>query len=277
MMTQPALPFEELKRICLPYNRLEKWCHMPFFDITVTGCFVRVATEAGIRDPTQCVAEIVSVMETKNDQQFRSKRPNLVFKLRHAGKDQIVPLSYVSNKGFTISEFNQWKQSMMAAGMKVPTSQMIASKEKSVKKTLDRPFTQGEYYVMIIATGKLSLQDKPSAATSHGDADMRGRKFLVGGAASAASGRSAGTKWKRQDEHGQGPEEKRSRGEVTQPALSPASASSGRSAGTKWKRQDEQEPPEMIASKRKCIREALDNAFTQDEFDFFVAQKKKRF
>ncbi|CAB1447583.1 unnamed protein product [Pleuronectes platessa] len=140
---------------------------------------------------------------------------------------------------------------------------MIASKKKLVKIALDRPFTQVEYDVMVVAMSKLSLA---SAARSHGDADMVERKFLFGGAASAASGRSAGTKWKRQVEHGKGPEEKKARREVTQPAHPPASAASGRSAGTKCKRQDEQETSEMIASKRrKCIKEALDNAFTQDE------------
>ncbi|CAB1418403.1 unnamed protein product [Pleuronectes platessa] len=236
-VTQPAHPFDELKRICLPYNRLQKWCHMLFFATNVKGCFVRVATEASISDPPYCVAEIVSVMvETKNDHQFGSKRPNLVFKLRHAGQEKIVPLSSISNEGITISEFNQWKLSMMAAMMKVPTPQMIATKEKLIKIALDRHFTQGEYDVMVVAMSKLSLA---SAARSHGDTDMVERKFLFGGAASAASGRSA---------------------------------------VTKWKRQDEQETSEMIASKRrKCIKEALDNSFTQDEFDFFVAQKKKRF
>ncbi|CAB1432250.1 unnamed protein product [Pleuronectes platessa] len=274
-VTQPAHPFDELKRICLPFNRLQKWCHMPFFATNVKGCFVRVATEASISDPPYCVAEIVSVMvETKNEHQFGSKRPNLVFKLRLAGQEKIVPLSSISNEGITISEFNEWKLSMKAALMKVPTPQMIATKEKLVKIALDRHFTQGEYDVMVGAMSKLSLA---SAARSHRDADMVERKFLVGGAASA-SGRSAGTKWKRQVQHGEGPEEKRACGEMTQPALPPASAVSGRSAGTKCKRQDEQETSEMISSKRrKCIKEALDNAFTQDEFDFFVAQKKKRF
>ncbi|CAB1418402.1 unnamed protein product [Pleuronectes platessa] len=249
---------------------------MPFFATNVKGCFVRVATETSISDPPYCVAEIVSVMvETKNDHQFGSKRPNLVFKLRHAGQEKIVPLSSISNEGITISEFNQWKLSMMAAMMKVPTPQMIATKEKLVKIALDRHFTQGEYDVMVVAMSKFSLA---SAARSQGDADMVERKFLFGGAASAASGRSAVTKWKRQVEHGKGPEDKKARREVTQPALPPASAAPGRSAGTKCKRQDEQETSEMIASKRtKCIKEALDNAFTQDEFDFFVAQKKKRF
>ncbi|CAB1416651.1 unnamed protein product [Pleuronectes platessa] len=183
-MTQPAFPPEELKRICLSYNRLEKWCHMPFFATTVTGCFVRVVTGASISDPPHCVAEIVSVMETKNIYQFGSKRTNLVFKLRHASKDQIVTLRSVSNQEFTQSELMQWKLAMVAALKKVPTPEMIASKEKSIQEALDHTFTQGDFNFIVaqknrflaaplnVAKRKLQLLDEQSATRSHGDADM---------------------------------------------------------------------------------------------------------
>ncbi|CAB1425055.1 unnamed protein product [Pleuronectes platessa] len=231
--TQPAFPPEELKRICLSYNTLEKWCHMPFFATTVTGCFVRVLTEASISDPPHCVAEIVSVMESKNVYQFGSKRTNLVFNLRHAGKDQILTLTSASNQEFTIREFLQWKLEMIAAGIKVPTPERIASKEKSLKEALDHIFTEEDMDFidaqqsrfpaarLNVVKREVQLPDKQSAARSHGDGDMLKRKLLVAGAASAGSGRSAGIKCKRQVEHGKGPEEKKARGEGTQPALPP--------------------------------------------------------
>ncbi|CAB1444476.1 unnamed protein product [Pleuronectes platessa] len=232
-VTQPALPPEELRRICLSNNRLEKWCHMPFFATTVTGCFVRAVFDASLSDPLHCVAEIVSVIEMKNDYKFGSKRTNLVLNLRHAGEQQIVTLRSVSNQEFTKSEFKQWKRAMIAAGTKVPTLEMIASKEKSIKEALDHTFTQEELDFVVtqknrfraapLNDAKMMLQTvaKWSAVRSRGDADMLERKVLVASAASAGSGRSAGHKWKRQVEHGKGPEEKKARGEVTQPALRP--------------------------------------------------------
>ncbi|CAB1414958.1 unnamed protein product [Pleuronectes platessa] len=176
-MTQAAFPREDLKRICLSFKRLEKWCHMPFFATTVTGCFVRVVTGASISDPPHCVAEIVSVMETKNIYQFGSKRTNLVFKLRHASKDQIVTLRSVSNQEFTTSELMQWKLAMMAAGKKVPTPEIIASREKSIQEALDHTFTQGDFDFIVakknqfraaplnVAKRKLQLLDKQSELT----------------------------------------------------------------------------------------------------------------
>lgn len=40
--SQPVSLPEELNRIRLSRHKLERWCHMPFFAKTVTGCFVRI-------------------------------------------------------------------------------------------------------------------------------------------------------------------------------------------------------------------------------------------
>ncbi|CAB1417955.1 unnamed protein product [Pleuronectes platessa] len=230
-VTQPALAPEELKRICLSSKRLEKWCHMPFLATTVTGCFVRAVFDDSISDPPHCVAEIVSVIEMKNDYKFGSKRTNLVLNLRHAGEEQIVTLRSVSNQEFTESEFKKWKLAMIAAGAKFPTPERIASKEKTIKEALDHTFTQGELDFIVAKLkrfGTVHLKgtksiihqavDKRSAARRRGDAKKMESNLLVVSDGSAASGRSAGSKWKRQD---QGAGEKKARGEVNQPALAP--------------------------------------------------------
>ena len=183
-VTQPALPPEELKRICLSANRLKQWCHMPFFATTVTGCFVRVPTNASISNPHHCIAEIVSVMEIERIYQFGSKRTNMGVKLRHGGQDQIVTLKSASNQEFTISEFTEWKQAVMAAGAEVPTPEMIANKEKSIREALDHTFTEEEIDFIVaknsrfreapvnIAKRKIQLLAKQSAARSCGNATL---------------------------------------------------------------------------------------------------------
>lgn len=40
--SQPVSLPDELNRIRLSRHKLERWCHMPFFAKTVTGCFVRI-------------------------------------------------------------------------------------------------------------------------------------------------------------------------------------------------------------------------------------------
>ncbi|CAB1459041.1 unnamed protein product [Pleuronectes platessa] len=230
---QPALPPEELRRICLSNNMLEKWCNMPSFATTVTGFFVREDFDDSFGDRPHCVSEIVSVTEMRHYYEFGSKLTNLVLNLRHAGEDKTESLWAVSNQEFTESEFKQWEAEMIAAGMKVPTPEMIATKEKSIKEALDPTFTQGELDFIVdktnrfraaplnVAKRKITLLEYQSAARSRGDADMVERKFLIAITASAASWRSAGTKRKRQVEQEKGPEEKKACVEVNQPALPP--------------------------------------------------------
>ena len=40
--SQPVSLPDELNRVRLSRHKLERWCHMPFFSKTVTGCFVRI-------------------------------------------------------------------------------------------------------------------------------------------------------------------------------------------------------------------------------------------
>lgn len=40
--SQPVSLPDELNRVRLSRHKLERWCHMPFFAKTVTGCFVRI-------------------------------------------------------------------------------------------------------------------------------------------------------------------------------------------------------------------------------------------
>ncbi|XP_069376108.1 RNA polymerase-associated protein RTF1 homolog [Paralichthys olivaceus] len=134
---------EKLKTISLSRNRLEQWCHTPFFSTAVTGCFVRVAVnDSSSSNPSHCIAEIVSVVEMEQTYQLGSTQTNLVFKLRHAANEQTVTLGSASDEEFKVTEFMQWTQAMMTAGMQVPTPDKIAIKEQSIKQALNHSFTQ---------------------------------------------------------------------------------------------------------------------------------------
>ncbi|KAG7229180.1 hypothetical protein INR49_013123 [Caranx melampygus] len=110
--SQPVSLPDELNRIRLSRNKLERWCHMPFFAKTVTGCFVRI----GIGNS--------------------SSKPVYRTWWRHTG----FRLEFVSNQEFTESEFMKWKEAMMVAGMQVPTLDEITKKEQSIKEALNYKF-----------------------------------------------------------------------------------------------------------------------------------------
>ncbi|XP_023286147.1 RNA polymerase-associated protein RTF1 homolog [Seriola lalandi dorsalis] len=138
--SQPVSLPDELNRIRLSRNKLERWCHMPFFAKTVTGCFVRIGIGNSSSKPVYRVAEIVDVVETAKVYQLGSTRTNKGLQLRHGGDTRVFRLEFVSNQEFTESEFMKWKEAMMVAGMQVPTLDEITKKEQSIKEALNYKF-----------------------------------------------------------------------------------------------------------------------------------------
>uniref|UniRef100_A0A8D3BKU8 RNA polymerase-associated protein RTF1 homolog n=1 Tax=Scophthalmus maximus TaxID=52904 RepID=A0A8D3BKU8_SCOMX len=138
--SQPVSLPDELNRVRLSRNKLERWCHMPFFAKTVTGCFVRIGIGNSSSKPVYRVAEIMDVVETAKVYQLGPTRTNKGLQLRHGGDTRVFRLEFVSNQEFTESEFMKWKEAMMVAGMQVPTLDEITKKEQSIKEALNYKF-----------------------------------------------------------------------------------------------------------------------------------------
>ncbi|XP_064174673.1 RNA polymerase-associated protein RTF1 homolog isoform X1 [Anguilla rostrata] len=145
--SQPVSLPDELNRIRLSRHKLERWCHMPFFAKTVTGCFVRIGIGNSSSKPVYRVAEIVDVVETAKVYQLGSTRTNKGLQLRYAdpglrhGNDtRVFRLEFVSNQEFTDNEFMKWKEAMIMAGMQVPTLDEITKKEQAIKEAVNYKF-----------------------------------------------------------------------------------------------------------------------------------------
>uniref|UniRef100_A0A671QQV2 RNA polymerase-associated protein RTF1 homolog n=1 Tax=Sinocyclocheilus anshuiensis TaxID=1608454 RepID=A0A671QQV2_9TELE len=138
--SQPVSLPDELNRIRLSRHKLERWCHMPFFAKTVTGCFVRIGIGNSSSKPVYRVAEIIDVVETAKIYQLGSTRTNKGLQLRHGNDTRVFRLEFVSNQEFTESEFMKWKEAMISAGMQFPTLDEIGKKEQSIKEAVNYKF-----------------------------------------------------------------------------------------------------------------------------------------
>uniref|UniRef100_A0A7M4G358 RNA polymerase-associated protein RTF1 homolog n=1 Tax=Crocodylus porosus TaxID=8502 RepID=A0A7M4G358_CROPO len=138
--SQPVSLPEELNRVRLSRHKLERWCHMPFFAKTVTGCFVRIGIGNHNSKPVYRVAEITGVVETAKVYQLGGTRTNKGLQLRHGNDQRVFRLEFVSNQEFTESEFMKWKEAMFSAGMQLPTLDEINKKEVSIKEALNYKF-----------------------------------------------------------------------------------------------------------------------------------------
>ncbi|XP_013917583.1 PREDICTED: RNA polymerase-associated protein RTF1 homolog [Thamnophis sirtalis] len=138
--SQPVSLPEELNRVRLSRHKLERWCHMPFFAKTVTGCFVRIGIGNHNSKPVYRVAEITGVVETAKVYQLGGTRTNKGLQLRHGNDQRVFRLEFVSNQEFTENEFMKWKEAMFSAGMQLPTLDEINKKEVSIKEALNYKF-----------------------------------------------------------------------------------------------------------------------------------------
>uniref|UniRef100_A0A672JJ94 Plus3 domain-containing protein n=1 Tax=Salarias fasciatus TaxID=181472 RepID=A0A672JJ94_SALFA len=124
--SQPVSLPDELNRIRLSRHKLERWCHMPFFAKTVTGCFVRIGIGNSSSKP------VYRVSFAQNGKGLPSLLPG--------HKPAVIRLEFVSNQEFTESEFMKWKEAMIVAGMQVPTLDEITKKEQSIKEAVNYKF-----------------------------------------------------------------------------------------------------------------------------------------
>lgn len=182
--SQPVSLPDELNRVRLSRHKLERWCHMPFFAKTVTGCFVRIGIGNSSSKPVYRVAEIVDVVETAKVYQLGTTRTNKGLQLRHGGDTRVFRLEFVSNQEFTDNEFMKWKEAMMVAGMQVPNLDEITKKEQSIKEAMNYKFNDKDIEDIVkekdrfrkappnYAMKKTSLLKDKAMAEDMGDGDQ---------------------------------------------------------------------------------------------------------
>ncbi|CAB1335662.1 unnamed protein product [Coregonus sp. 'balchen'] len=104
--SQPVSLPDELNRVRLSRHKLERWCHMPFFQKTVSGCFVRIGIGNSSSKPVYRVAEIVDVVE-------KLKSPVGNDPDQQKDFSYVFRLEFVSNQEFTENEFMKWKEAIV--------------------------------------------------------------------------------------------------------------------------------------------------------------------
>ncbi|XP_078473145.1 RNA polymerase-associated protein RTF1 homolog isoform X1 [Lampetra fluviatilis] len=131
---------DELNQIRLSRHKMERWCHMPFFERTAIGCFVRIGIGNNNAKPVYRVAEVTGMMETGKIYQLGTTRTNKGLRLRHGNQERVFRLEFVSNQDITDNEFQKWKEAMMLGGLQLPTLDEINKKRQDIKVAHDYKF-----------------------------------------------------------------------------------------------------------------------------------------
>ncbi|KAK7505509.1 hypothetical protein BaRGS_00003254 [Batillaria attramentaria] len=150
---------EELNKIRLSRHKLERWCHMPFFNTVVVGCYVRIGIGNHEGRAVYRVAEIIGVVETAKIYQLGTTRTNKGLRLRHGAAERVYRLEFVSNQDFTDSEFQKWKETMMLGGMQLPTVEEVEKKMEDVKTAYTYKFNEND--IELIVAEKQKFKKNP--------------------------------------------------------------------------------------------------------------------
>jgi len=136
---------EDLEKIRLSRYKIDKFVHLPIFKQTVIGCFVRIGIgnnpEKNI--PIYRVAEITDVCETAKvyDVMPNGNRTNLGFRLQFGKMSKVFRAQFISNKPFTDSEYNKWRETCISEHVDLPTYKHVDSKVASIQKALTYRFS----------------------------------------------------------------------------------------------------------------------------------------
>ncbi|XP_065199204.1 RNA polymerase-associated protein RTF1 homolog [Sycon ciliatum] len=125
-----------LSTIRLSRHKLEQWVHMPYFEKTVVGCYVRIGIGTFGGKPVYRVAEVTDVVETAKVYSMGATKTNKGMRLRHGGSERVFRLEFVSNQDFTETEFQKWCTEMKSAGIRFPTVGDVKAKRKDVEQAL---------------------------------------------------------------------------------------------------------------------------------------------
>lgn len=150
---------EELEKARLSRHKLEQWVHLPFFKKYVTGCYVRIGIGVHEGRAIYRVAEVVDVVEQYKVYQLGKSRTNKGLKLRHGQQDRTFRIEYVSNQGYTESEFQKWKEEMNLGSLSLPLLGDINRKAEEVAQA--KTYMYNETDIEAIVKEKQKFRKNP--------------------------------------------------------------------------------------------------------------------
>ncbi|RCV18967.1 hypothetical protein SETIT_3G345900v2 [Setaria italica] len=133
------LKFDDVKSITLRRSKLVKWFMEPFFEETVSGCFVRLGigkTKSGTPRYRLCIVRNVDASDPDRKYKLESyttcKYLNVVWDSEaNAARWQ---MTQVSDSPPNEEEFKEWLQEAEKNGVRIPTRQEVLEKKDAIQK-----------------------------------------------------------------------------------------------------------------------------------------------
>jgi len=106
---------EDLEKIHITRDNIERWWEYNIFKTTVVGCFIKINVSAKSQnDVNYMIFKIDSIEELPNNQSylFCGKKCTYQIMAEHASNKKLFNFNVVSNQKFTEMEFISWQTRM---------------------------------------------------------------------------------------------------------------------------------------------------------------------
>eukprot|EP00054_Salpingoeca_dolichothecata_P027526 m.202541 g.202541 ORF g.202541 m.202541 type:complete len:924 (-) comp25984_c1_seq9:87-2858(-) len=122
---------DDLETVRLSRHRLAGWCHEPFFESVVVGCYVRVGIGQG--NDSRNTYRMVQIVKVKEGKPYTvdNVRTNKYLVLKQGSAEKLFRISFVSNQTWTQAEYSKWCGTVVES-QSAPTRASIVAKRSEI-------------------------------------------------------------------------------------------------------------------------------------------------
>ena len=142
-------PFNNLERVRLTRQKLEKWINEPFFESVVPGCFVRIGIGTHEGRPMYRVAEIVGVKDGFRKYSIEKIETTKRIELQIGASKRYFQINYVSNTNFEMPELEKYGRIMKQASLPTKTLTEVDKKVKELIKSKNYEYSEEQVGAMV--------------------------------------------------------------------------------------------------------------------------------
>ncbi|KAL2144535.1 hypothetical protein VTI28DRAFT_8948 [Corynascus sepedonium] len=146
----PPAELRDVERIRLGRTRFAEVCFYPGFEEAITGCYVRIniGPDPTTRQDVYRMAVIRGFTQGRpyaiTDRGGHQIVVDMYVKAAHGKAQREWPFITCSDRGFTESEWNRYKQVCLSEGVPIPTKPELVSKIADINGLIERTWTDQE-------------------------------------------------------------------------------------------------------------------------------------
>ncbi|KAK6097970.1 RNA polymerase-associated protein rtf1 [Batrachochytrium dendrobatidis] len=146
-----AANIEDIRSIVVTRDELERWVHADFFSSTIIGCFVRigVGNDPNTREQVYRLARVVETPAYHRVYRLAGTLTKIALKIAHGKATKTFLMDIVSNRPFTVSEWNRYEQTMQIEKQSMITADQVRRKKRDLQSAREHIFTNDEINTMI--------------------------------------------------------------------------------------------------------------------------------